>query len=775
MQLSESNKKTILDLIDNLDFDEYIKSSILKYCNDDFFNREFKNNSSINKNRAFIQRVLKLIPKNYTDVTWHLYCKSMKKIDNDKAIDRKLIARTILSQIYKIIIINLDVECKDLHNLKPYIDFFMEQERSIDYESNTKFLRDNIATNFSLNSTLDRLAYFEFDSRGNKKETLKTIINLNTNNEYLKEILIKYLSQVRDKRELSYIRIRRFIYYFSAITDNFKEVKNINDFDFDLFKYQVRIFSRLKQNEQTDSKILGLLKSIYIFLMDTYNKDLFINENITKEILGSTTFYETYSLGYRFIKKSSLLDVPTADRWAIYDGKSKAHMNLEGINNIDFTVIKDEDFKNDLKKYYWYYNQANIRTLSARFNVLSEFLNMKSEYDNEMANVISLEIENYNKYTFDSDFIYEYIDYMTMKIPTTTTRGKAYDAIKSFLRHYKHYSIDDLLFEEFIIKNRDCYDGGTPLTKEDFILFKNKFLEYRNKSVEDELNYIIFNLAVTTKLRPGEIINLQTDYKESEINGGVIIKYYSKISNGELVNTEISIEKSKLLDKAIELTNPIRKHVSNELKKFIFIKEDKGYKNRYIKFGRSFSKKFYDIQKEISTQLTQKYKPYNLRATYIDTMYTEGIKENMSPIKIANMAGNSLRVAIKNYRRKTTELEYAELFTGVIIADVNTEGTILKSDNDIDSSLPIVEDHLGNCNSKSCSKDFGNYFGDYKCLICKSFVTSLSRLKLFEDRIIKIRFRKEHSTNDIEKKYLDEELKLLGIYLNNMVKLLNDK
>ena len=66
-------------------------------------------------------------------------------------------------------------------------------------------------------------------------------------------------------------------------------------------------------------------------------------------------------------------------------------------------------------------------------------------------------------------------------------------------------------------------------------------------------------------------------------------------------------------------------------------------------------------QKELEGQLDGKYRPYDLRSTFINNIYTEGINDKIPTSVIVQMSGNSIHTAKKYYRKATEVQTYAEI------------------------------------------------------------------------------------------------------------------
>lgn len=128
-------------------------------------------------------------------------------------------------------------------------------------------------------------------------------------------------------------------------------------------------------------------------------------------------------------------------------------------------------------------------------------------------------------------------------------------------------------------------------------------------------------------------------------------------------------------------------------------------------------------------QLDGKYRPYDLRSTFINNIYTEGINDKIPTSVIVQMSGNSIHTAKKYYRKATEVQTYAEIFAGVTVSSVDVYGNILE-EKDVEDLNP-VEDGLGGCNQRGCVIEEEQY----ECLICPHFATTANRIPLFKKHI----------------------------------------
>ena len=769
-----NEEKTILKLIESKNFDSALSVVISGYCIG-YLSRNYKTESAKKKAKTALNKVIALLPNQIQQYSWENYCILMNNIQDDRKIERKQIVRIPLSEIYCEVISQI----KELDYLKNKKNYFIADERMIDSE--LLIDRYYIGTNFPLTSSLDSLVLIEYPSKGKNEQMLSTIVNLNDNNSFVKEILTDYLKTIEPFKS-SYLIYRQFVYYFSSSLN--KEVTALRDFDFDLFKHQYRFYGRISRISKSNQRLtfLKILINFYAYLFDVWYHEtgsyyLFQGSLIDKTILTSLNFSFAYENGYTLVEIPGLVQERERDRIAVIKYDSQAHNRSTNLSYYDFRSIHSNVYREDVKKYFWGNNNLNTSTFSGRFKHIVDFLNLKTEFDSIVSNQV--EINDDEVIEIQAPFVYHYISYVRDAYEDRGTIRHVFKAVRGFLVfHKKRYKISKVLFDS-LNEEIKSYDGGLVMDEEDLHLIFNRFKEKKSDSIRSELFYIIFILCVTTKLRLGEVLNLKIDYKVKQMSDSevVTIKYYKKTSKSELVKTELPLAKAMLLDRAIELTQEYRNKANKNLGGNIFIFESKTYRGRILKATAQFQNYFSEIVEELKDQLKAPYTPYNLRSTFIDNIYTKGIEQNLSLMMLEEMTGNSSSVAIRHYVRKKDLLDYAEMFSGVQLSSMEINGQIAEDEFVVNEHYP-VDDDLGGCLSNSCEEEMENEEVKedkmYKCLLCKKFVTSISRIPAFEKKINQLKIRRDNSSNKYEQKLLNEELELYGVYYAKLIQLNTD-
>src|SRR5690625_5589518 len=236
-------------------------------------------------------------------------------------------------------------------------------------------------------------------------------------------------------------------------------------------------------------------------------------------------------------------------------------------------------FKQYLKEFIWFEKNVSTNHLYSQFINIREFLNLKVEYDSDNANVITLESPSH---IFSEDYILLYrTEIIARHSDYVDSIWKAFSAVKKFLNFIsKDYDVPFGLYNYLTLKHRPNKISGNPIPQKDLALIKQGIRELNNDEHE-VLYHVIFNLKATTHLRIGEILNLERNCISSISGTGDTgeIKYYSKTFGNKKKSSVLTIDKIRLIKRAIELTSKLREQSTDTDKKFIFIVKSKRLNN----------------------------------------------------------------------------------------------------------------------------------------------------------------------------------------------------
>ena len=107
-----------------------------------------------------------------------------------------------------------------------------------------------------------------------------------------------------------------------------------------------------------------------------------------------------------------------------------------------------------------------------------------------------------------------------------------------------------------------------------------------------------------------------------------------------------------------------------------------------------------------------------------------------------------------------------EAVHGIIIGNVDINGQIIDENSDVVKEENSVSNGCGYCNSETC-----NEHTMLDCLMCKSFVTTISRLPYFEESVKMLDHRIENAVIAHDKEDLVNIKRLYVGFMNEILKL----
>ncbi len=700
--------------------------------------------------------------KNFTfeDICWDLMCRQLRYTQNQKV-------RSLVYNFYDFLVAN-----------NYYIGRY------------TNFLKNNRWI-FNVEPGFHYMAYFYVGSnpcniydiiipevRKNRKSNRMMRFDFNTDSEIIRNILKEFINYT-SKNKFSFNNFQKFVYYFhNSLAAMEKLPKSIQNFTFNTFKLQYRFYRKIIC-PVGQKKLSTVLNDFYVFLID-YVKDykikhevFSIDSGINKAYLLNMHFHSLYSSNYRVVYFNRNDSIPKINRWILIpngEEKRTISMNNTSYIKIDFLTINDEEMREYVKRWMWE-SPVNLKTKRYSIYNIILFLNVinnKKYFRYLDSNVIypstSLDQESalpnesnlWKNNKINTKRVSLFRTYLINEYSEPKTRNIILYSVRSFL----YYLFDNLIccFDkhvfDFLI---EFYDNSSPnpIDKDELKQITNVFKERReSEGTLGQLDWIIYNICVTTNLRIGEIVNLQRDClfetmkkgqyalkyictDESDANEGEksILNLIRKGSNGVLKEYNLNEYTLRYIRDAKRLTEEFANNSDSDTKSYLFLR--KSLRGRVIPYDeRYFAWVFKKAIKDLNFR-DKSYSVYNLRHTYMSIIYEQGKKDGVDLLDIHAATGHAdLATTIKNYRISNIR-EYLEAFHHVRIGNVAVSGEIVEDVKDVMGNLPedissiTVKNGCGYCKNRFC--DENSVFVD--CLLCKNFITTLNKIPVFEDCI----------------------------------------
>lgn len=711
---------------------------------------------------------------NINEMFWSTYCLKMNEITYSKKIGKHLVGKSKDLRRFVQLFYAYIAKLTDNKEIKEHWNLFITNELQ-QYTKNEKI--KYIQTNFPVKSNPFQIYQMTVSSRRGTQYLAN--IYLNTDNPFLINILTEFLDVTKEttlSEHFNSIEYRFFFYYFS--TEEFiSDIQDLKGFNRSTFLHQFRFFKKkLADLNLKNASIFSLLRSFYLFVNQLYlnenGTELFTEVSFNSDLLKNKQFYKYLEENYSFIYKNSYELIPIENKWILLSEPNAKNASYSSAKNfrIDFDILKNDKFRDELKEYIWNKTTSNSN-LTFAAQVIIDFLNAADDYYNQNISLIKGK-----KKLFSSNFILFYRTKLESESTSDkkSASGKSFNnklsVIRNYLEHIQpQYQIPTLAIEQLAFVKTE-YIGGNPFTASDFKVLSETFQLNAKENIENELHYIIFQLATSTKLRLGEILNLERNCILSKnVNGGFgELQYISKTSNGEKIIDTFLLEDLQLIEKAITLTTQLSQKAEPNIKNFIFIRENKENRNAIIRFKHDFTNYFSALIQHLydNGKLEREYKAYHSRHTFIDKAWERVEDGSISSLEVGTITGNSAKVASKHYREHKTK-RYIEATYMITIGDVNSEGELIKDENEVEE-LPQVEMGAGGCNNTFCIK-MDSEDTEFKCLTCPKFVTSIDRKDIFEERLSEYRTKMDNAKSNVERNYYESYAKLYGSYLSKIL------
>lgn len=647
---------------------------------------------------------------------------------------------SILSIYSEVYIDNIDgikcfLKCNKRINLRDIREFGKES-----------ILVSEIQNDFPYKSMMNQMIAVKYSRHDKKYGTGYININCNTTNKFLKKLYLKFYEFYNlDGSNNRGLRI--FYYFFSKIVE-YDKINNYIDLNFYILKKSYKEIKSIVQNEKIKKSLEIKLIALYRFLInlsDNSNINLGLND-MEKEAIMSDSVCKILNEEYTIYHYNPNENIPIEDKICIVPNEytiSNSNNSNYKLIFINFTDVS-KSFYSIFKLYVWS-NYGNIREKKKNINFLKKFFSFIDQYSNE------------NKQNINLESIYLFRKILEDKYKNNMTLKGYLKSLRSFLNFYRKYNyIDEKIFDVLTLKGLEKSCGGNIITNNDLKSIYKEFLRLEKENRYGRLYTLVFEIFIYSNFRLGEITNLNIDCIYEE-NYKSYIKYFPKVGGKELVRIIIDEKIKRALKEAISFSNKYRK--DDLLSKYIFIEE---YSRKSGGIKRiDFPKYLKNIIKNIEGNLEKKYYiSTNIRHTYMNKVCEEANKKNLSFLEIEAITNDCLKTIRKYYQQR----DRIELMAGVTISDVNINGEILNSEEEIEEKK-IVKNRLGRCKEKECNFDIA------ECLICNNFVTFINRKNVFLNEINKCNVEIENTKNEFIRKEKIYEKKLLAKYLAEIIKI----
>ena len=499
-----------------------------------------------------------------------------------------------------------------------------------------------------------------------KHNTLNKVnFNCRTKDRFIKDLLMNFIDKIYENDKAPHNRILRvFIYYFMESL-NGEKIENYKDFNYELLKTQYEFYINLvskydiKDKDLDDKSFSLLIIQFYRLLLSTEETSF---SDLEQDIIKCKMIHRLLRENYKPLLLNPNENVPDVNKFCVVKSEYTMKNAAQSSKNYFVDLIGvDKTIQHDIKEFLWYSNESIDHRFGA-INIILYFLDFKDQY----YKFYYKDKSNYQntKYLIDENMLYMYMDKINEEYSNNNTKKFIISQVRHYLKFHKDkYNLKEGLLEIISLKGLYEYSGGNPITDNDLkIIYKEvKELAEANKSLR--IYAIAFEISLLSNLRLGEILALERDCIINENT----IRYISKVSEKNYKEQIVNMDIINLIREAISLTEDVLD--DSYLSKYIFIERSStnySYRIKKIEFYLYFKKILNKLKGNLEND---NYRPYNLRHTFIDKVYKEGVKNNLSLAKIAAIAGNSFDTAKRHYRKWDDYEMYVETLAKVKLTD----------------------------------------------------------------------------------------------------------
>lgn len=460
-------------------------------------------------------------------------------------------------------------------------------------------------------------------------------------------------------------------------------------------------------------------------------------------VLSRVHFAKELRDGYRTVVYNAMDRVPEHDKWIILpngEENRSTQITAESTILVDFTEVQNEHFRKLLKEWFWSSTKALV-TLVGEMHVIRDFLNMyfpnikdvKEKFPEIEPSLIT------DRYTYNDTLritqtmCAQYKAFVCSRWNKTESRNYRIYPILSFVRFVENYATSVKVDKEcyLYLTNRGTLNRKGPIgvSKEDLEQIAGYVNDHKNDNHNSLCFYVMFHIALNTEFRISQIATLPYDcVKESIKANEYVIRSNMKQSGYEMIEQPCARVVKDIILSYQRATEEYRAKLPLSLRKYLFVHEDYSGNFKTPLKANSFSRYLKDVCEKLGLP---SYTAKNLRITYITNAKEYVLRNNLSDLTLLKVTNHANMDTVNNHYIQEKIIDALQATIGVIIGDVNIDGTIsAKSDNFNTSKDVVVANGLGFCQSTQCTNQ-----GPLPCQRCKHFFTTIENIPYYRQEI----------------------------------------
>lgn len=460
-------------------------------------------------------------------------------------------------------------------------------------------------------------------------------------------------------------------------------------------------------------------------------------------VLSRPQFAKELINGYRTVIYNAMDKVPEHDKWIILpngEENRSTQITAESTILIDFTEVQNEYFRKLLKEWFWS-STKSIVTLVGETHVIRDFLNMyfpdvenvREKFPEIDSSLITNVCNHNDTLSITQTMCAQYKAFVCSGWNKTESRNWRIYPVLSFVRFIDNYASSVKVDKEcyLYLTNRGTLNRNGPIgvSKEDLEQIAGYINDHKNDDHNSLCFYVMFHIALNTEFRISQIATLPYDcVKESMKVNEYVIRSTMKQSGYETIEQPCARVVKDIILAYQRATEEYRAKLPLSLRKYLFVHEDYSGNFKTPLKANSFSRYLKDVCEKLGLP---SYTAKNLRITYITNAKEYAMRNNLSDLTLLKVTNHANMDTVNNHYIQEKIIDALQATIGVIIGDVNIDGTIsAKSDNFNTSKDVVVANGLGFCQSTQCTNQ-----GPLPCQRCKHFFTTIENIPYYRQEI----------------------------------------
>lgn len=600
----------------------------------------------------------------------------------------------------------------------------------------------------------------------NRESPTYVLSNYKIKNAFLRNNIISFF---RSKPNLHIFDLKRnlkdrslikesIIYFFENIETFFcKKIENVSDINDETLD---RTIIKIKSECNDKEKLYYVLFLLLEFVKFISKK--FVSE-CCKNLQKYTYFLSLRHKAHRLTEGYEVYTYPITESDINASG-DKIILQIRNFNKLstkfheidhcsfDFSHISSNFFKLIAKKHIL--NNPSLIISSALFelkyalNVITKF----KQINNSSMDFISVDDCINLRESIDADY------------PSLATKNR----IIGYIRRFFEYGKENKFLNLDTTSLQYLKQFGEPkpynrksLSHEEQNSLVHELQNISKESTKNKLIYLFIKILLSTSIRASQLVNLRKDSVILDHDGyKVSINTITKTSNKKIESQSYGSTIYKLIKESIYSSCEQSPYV------FSYSTEYKNVKNEIKKLNLNLvNKTIKEISKVIGIESINIIK---LRDTYMTNALQYATKNNFSDLQIQKLTGHKkLKTTITNYVDKDEFLsEYFEIAYGLDLSqdnlkDVNAHSHITNVKGDISQN---VSEGCGFC-ALSADIKCNESHGQYSCLLCSHFTTTIEHKKYFISTIKSLNLKIEQEPHQHVKEELSAIKNICGCYL----------